>query len=376
MRRFQLTVLADCAMTAVPSGQTALPVNGCFQVDVSPERLRVAGAGKHLSVFAESPAVSTSSEGTAYIPAKKLKAILSEAPEGDVTVSVKGSTAVVTAGAASWSLRLPPPDNYTGLPDLTGAEFRKAGREDLLAALTAVRHAVGRDMGRPAFAQVRIAESGGVMYACAADANQFARARAAGFPLPVTIPGPGLDDLVKQLARSPEKEVEVADLGPRVVFRAGPVTLALAKIPAAFPDTDATFLRQVQGNDQVLGVDKAELGQALRRVQITADAVSSAVALDIDGEALALTVRSQDKNENSAHEVVALDPGRTVFTGRQTLVVNAEFLTAMLAAHRAAACEFKIGKERGKVRPMLLLEDTGAGITSICTQMVPGHYGY
>lgn len=373
VRRFQLLQMAEWALPAVPSSPT-LPVNGCFQVSVNPERLCLAGTDQQAAVFAEVQAVVTQSTGEVFLPARKLRTILAEAREGDVTVSVKGGTALVTAGTAAWSLHLPPPDRYTGLPDLSGAQFAPVDREALLLALNTVKHAVGKDAGRPASAQVRIAPSAGGVFACAADSSQFSRAPVPGFPGEMLIPGAALGDLVKLLGKSEVKDAEVAAAGNYAVFRVGPVTLAALRTARAFPDVDKDFLQRVQGNDLELKVDKEALAAALRRVRINADASTSAVALiaDSDRGQGRLTVTSRDKDANSAEEVITASWEH----GQCIQVVNAGFLAAMLAVHPSAECTFRLGKDRGKVRAPLVLEDKAAGVTGVCVQMLPALMGY
>jgi DNA polymerase III sliding clamp (beta) subunit (PCNA family) len=379
VRRAMLAQLADWAMAAVPAlppGNGTRPVNGCFQVTVSPEFLRVAATDQAKAVAAEIPAVLTQSSGQVYLPAKKLKSILGEAREGDVTVSVKGSTAVVTAGPSTWQLRLPPADGYIGIPDLSAAVFAPVSREALHWALDTVRHAVGRDAGRPAFTQVRVSgDATGRMFACATDSAQFSSAPADGFPCDMLIPGAALDDLLKLLAKSPADNAEVAEAGPYAVFRVGPVTLAARRLDAPFPDVDKMFLGLVKGNDMRLGVGKDELTAALRRVRVNTDATTSAVALIADsdgGKRGRLTVTGRDKAGNSAEEVV---PARWE-GGQHLMVVNAVFLANLLAAHPGADCEFLVGKDRGKARAPLLLRDEEKQVTGTCPQMPPVLVGY
>lgn len=374
VRRAMLAQLAEWAAVAVPSSAT-LPVNGCFQVTVTPTSLQVAATDQAKAVIAEIPAVLTQSSGRVYLPAKKLRSILSEAREGDVTVSVKGLQAMVTAGPATWQLRLFPPDRYIGLPDLSAAEFAPVGRETLRGALDTVRHAVGKEASRSAFTQVRVAAVDGVMLASATDSSQFSRAPVPGFPRDMLIPGAALDDLLKLLAKTPVDDVEVADAGSYAVFRVGPVTLAVLRSASPFPNVDQLFLGPVKGNNLTLGVDKDELAGALRRVRVTADSSTSAVALIADsdgGKRGRLTVTARDKDGNSAEESIPASWGQ----GRHLLVVNAAFLSAMLAAHPSATCEFSVGKDRGQVRPPLLLEDRDKQVTGTCPQMPPKLVGY
>jgi DNA polymerase III sliding clamp (beta) subunit (PCNA family) len=376
-RRFQLIALADWALAAIPSGSTALAVNGCFRVSVAPDRLSLAGAGQRVSVFADTAAVSAATVGEVHLPARKLRAMLGEAEEGDVTVTVKGGHATVSASGAVWSLRLPPTAGYIGLPDLSQAQFSPVSRDGLLSALTAVRHAVGREANRPTYTQVRIAESDGEMYACAVEGGgQFSRAPVPGFPMPLLIPGAVLDDLVKLLAKSPaDGVVEVADADPYVVFRVPPVTMAALKTSDAFPDVEAMHLRPLRGHDQVLTVDKADLTRALRQVRITADPTTSAVALiaDSSGPKARLTVESRDADGNSAEKVI---PVAEWAGGHRLVVVNGGFLEAMLAVHPSPVCSFRLGPDQGKARSPLLLEDPAAKIMDICQQMSLKLVGY
>ena len=365
-RRFQIAQLAEWAVGAVPSSPTQ-EVNGCFQVTVGEELLQLAAADVKQAVFAETGAVLVKKAGTVYLPARKLRAILAEAGEGDVTVTARGNQARVTAGSASWQLRLPAPGGYAGLPDLDGAEFRATDREILLGALSTVRHAVGKDGGRPAFTQVRIGPEDDGVFACATDSGQFSRAPVPGFPGEVLVPGVVLGDLVKLLDKVPVKDVEVAVTGPYSVFRAGAVTLAARGLAKDFPAVADLFLRPTAGNDMALGVDKAELAAALKRVQINANPMTSAVALIADRHQGAgrLTVTGRDDKDNSAEQVIPASWG-----GEQhVMVVNGTFLAAMVAAHPSAVCEFRLGKDRGQSRAPLVLEDPAAKVTGICRQL-------
>lgn len=378
VRKAPFAQLAEWAMAAVP-GTTTLPIHGCFQVDVTPAGLTLAGTDQHLSVFASTPGVRAEGEGRFYVSGRKLKALLAEAPDGDVTVRVSGNEVTVLAGGASWTLRAPSPARWPGLPDLDGAGFAPVPRESLLAGLMTVRHAVGKDPGRPAFTQVRVESAvvdegtdheGRMMFACAVDSSQFSRAPVPGFPVPLSVPGFALADLVKVLEKVPVENVEVADFGSYAVFRAGTVTLAAAKPSAPFPGVEALFLRPASVNKLVLGVDKADLTRALHRVRVNADASTSAVALV--AEPGRLTVLSRDSDGNGAEQVL-----QAKWEGeRLLLAVNAGHLDAALAAHPSAYCEFRVGIPRGKSYPPLLLEDNEARVTAIIPQMPPALVGY
>jgi len=371
VRRHLLAQLADWVLPAVPASASLL-VNSSFQVTVSHAGLCLAGTSSQVSIFAATEAVVAGGEGTVYIPARKLKGLLDKAEDGDVTVTVRDRAAVVRAGSASWTLSLPAPDSYAGLPDLSGAEWRPYGRKELHAALSAVRHAAGTDAGRPQFTQVRVYESGGRTYASAADSSQSARALLPGFPFPLQVPGPVLGDLMKLLAKSEADEAEVADLQHAAVFRAPPVTIAAAKTPAEPADVEAGYLAGARSNGQKLTVGREDLARALGRVKVSSSAKTSAVALVLDAGPVPLTVVARDDDRNSAEE-----PVPATWDGeRELVVVSAVHLASMLSAYPGEECTFAVGKARGRLLPPLLLEDKAGTVAFTCPPLIPRSMGY
>jgi DNA polymerase III sliding clamp (beta) subunit (PCNA family) len=342
-------------------------------VTVSPGLLRLAATNTELTIVAETPAVSAESEGQAYIPAKKLREILKEAPDGDVTVRVKKNMATISAGKGSgWDLRLPDGSAFPELPDLSLAEFRPADRAKLLAGLKTVRHTVGRDAGRPPLMQVSIAEGhapdGPYMAVTSSDGPRMTRAPVGAFPFPVRILAGGLDHLIKLLAGSQAEEVQVAVAEPGPVFRAGPVTLMVSRWAPEFPDVDELILRHVAGNKDTLTVDREELTAAIRRVRINAPD-NSAVVLHLDEDSL--VVEARDKHDAATETVQASWSGES-----RVLVVSHGSLLEMLAAHPSRSCVFRLGPDKGKRRSMVMLADEGSGVTGVIAQMPPGIAGY
>jgi DNA polymerase III sliding clamp (beta) subunit (PCNA family) len=372
VRRLQLHQLAEHAVTVIPSNPTQ-PVFGCFQVDVRPGFLQLAGTNMVRTVWASTEAVSTTGSARLYLPARKLRYMLAEAPEGEVTVKVRKNYATVTAGAsANWSNRLPDSSQYPELVDLAGVPFEKVGVDPFLSALRTVRHAVGKDSGRPQYTQVSIAEGQGpigqVMMATAWDSAQFARCPVPGFPFPVGIPDSVLDELVKLLASTPVEAAEVGRDGNALAFRVGPVTLAVVQLIKDFPDSGLPVRAPADG-DHVFTVQRDDLRAAIRRVRINASTETSAVALVFDGATLSLM--SKDEFDVASEAIPVTWAG-----GRRVLVVHHGFLASMLDAHPARECEFRIGPDKGKRRSALQLADEESGVVTTIPQMPPEWLGY
>jgi DNA polymerase-3 subunit beta len=370
VRRTQLHQLAEQAGAVVPTNQTTLNVGGCFRATVAPGRLELAATDMQRTVFAETAAVRTESSGVVFLPAKRFRSILSEAPDVTVTVTVKDSVATVRAGSPHWDMKLPKPRGYAELLDPGAVSFAPVRRDTLLTALRTVRHAVCKDTGRPAFTQVKIVKEDGGMFAWAADSSQFARAPVTGFPFETCIPAAMLEDLIKLLGTVKDDEVQAGEDGTAVVFRAGPVTLAGQGMGYEFLDMKAKILDPTAAYEHELGVDRDELLTAIRRVAVNSHPKTHAVALTArEGK---LTVQARDDDGNMAEESLSARWSG----GQRVLVVNYKFLADMVGAHPAADCSFRLGADQGKMRSMIRLQDPATGVTGVIVQSQPGAVRY
>lgn len=368
--RHILVSLCESAVMAVPPKDGQRPDLTCFQLKLAPGGLRVAATDSERTVVTATEAVSYDGTGDqAYIPAKRLLAILKESPEGDVSVTVAGNTATVTtASGYSAELRMPPAAAYPQIPSPSSLSFSAYPREKLLAALKAVRHAVCRDGSLANMTQVSIgADSAGQVSVTATDANRMARAVLPDFPQAFCIPYFALDDVVRLLSGSPAGEIGVGQTDKLAAFQAGHVVLAYVKRNIPFPDVDTQLLKKAAGNDQVIGVDKEALTAAVRRVRINASADNSAIALQlVKGE---LVVFGRD-GDNSAAETVKVS-----WDGADRLVTTSHvWLSDALSAHPGQSCELKLGKDAGKRRSVIYL--AGSGVIQVLSQLPPALVGY
>lgn len=373
--RHILADLCEHAAAVIGAREAAQrPDLGCFQVTTSDVPvLQVAATDLERVVIARTEAVSCpdGSSQRAYIPARRLLAILREIPQGDVTVSVSGNKAEVrAAGSARWDLRLPGASAYPQLPAPSSLGFADYPRVKLLEALKAVRHAACRDGSLANLTQVAITCTGGEAQpvATAADGSRMARAALPGFPQELCVPVTVLDDLVRLLSGSPAEDIAAGQTKNLVAFRAGHVVLAAAKRTALFPDVDAQLLKKTTANDQVLSVERDELAAAVRRVRINADTQSAAIALSLGkGE---VTVLGRDGDNSAAEKIPATWAGEE----DRLVVVSHVALSEALSVHPAKTCEFRLGKDIGKKRSLVYLN--AEGITQVLTQLPPALVGY
>lgn len=369
LKRFVLIDLCERAIVAIP--REGIPVHGCFQVRVSDKTLRLAATDMERWVTAQTEAVTSdlvSGSKDAYIPARKLLAMLHEAPEGDVIIKVTGNKAEIVVSGASWTLQLPDSSNYPALPSPDSFEFQPYERSVLLTALKTIRHAVCRDASRANLTQISFTELDGKVYVTASDGSRLARVSVPDFPLVTTLPGPALDDLVKLLAVYPDEKVEVASTKSMVAFRAGHVMLATTKRATPFPNVEDQLLAPAAENQDQLTTDTAALRSAIRRVRINSDTETAAIALVAAGDKL--TVESRDKSGNTATETIPAKWGKP----HRLAVVSHVFLDQALAVHPDKSVAFRLGKTEKKKLPKVLME--GGETTQVLSQMLPKLVGH
>lgn len=367
--RANLAQMCDQAARVVPSTDFQ-PVLRNFQVAVSPGQVRLAGTDLDLTVIASCTAVTTTATESVVLPAKRLQDIIHTAPEGDITFGVAADRAEISAGSARWSLRLPDGSDYPALPDIATLDLQEVLRGDLLAALAAVRHAAGREGGRPNLQQVVIAKAtDGTTKLTACDGGRFAQV-SLEFPFTASIPRGALDELIRQLSGASCEKVEVGQGEDGIlVFRLGTTVFTTAPAPAKFPDVEKLLLKPALTNTSELAVSRSALAAAIKRVRITADVTTSAIALRLAPGSL--EVVSRDAVGNRAAESLDAE-----YTGpERTLVVSHIHLSDLLAVSSQESVLFLLGPDSAKKKSPLLAR-FGSGLTGVISQMVGAMVGY
>jgi DNA polymerase-3 subunit beta len=354
IKRFVFQGLCEKAAPVISSGDTG--IMRCFLVDVSPQSITVTGSDIELVIQASSTAVSSTESMTLALPAKRLLDMIKNAPEGDVTVTAEGAFATVAVGGVSWKLRLENAADFTLPAKVDESALEAANREGFLAALKVVKHAISRDGGRPPLMMVDVMDNS----VTASDGSRLQRVMLE-FPADMKIPAAAVDHLIRIMNASEAKEILAAEQEGDLVFRVGSATFMTRKTQARFPDMESQILKPAAGNQCLLVFDRRAMLEAVKRVQITADAETSAIGWRLSKDKV--TVLSKDKDGNEATQDVACwwkESDRLV-------VLNHVFLAEMLAVWPSESCRFWLGTEGTKKKSMLMLSDKkdGAPATQI-----------
>lgn len=364
IKKFVLQTLLEKAITVVPI-RDVMPVLKCFQFHVDPQRLRVVASDMEMSLIATTPMVTVLQPGTAVFPARKLLDIVKTAEDTDVNINVSDTTASITIGRASWTLKLLGGDDYPPMPAISEAQFVHVDRKAFAEALTAVRYAASRDPSRANLNIIDITD--GKLTAC--DGSRIHQIRVSDLPISLRIPISAVDDLLRLIKVTEQDTIAVGQSDTKLIFRLGADVYIVSKFFAQFPDMEASMLRPALENRHTLDVDRADLLAAIKRVRINADVDSSAIALQLDRTEL--TVTAKDKYGNTASETVY-----ATFTGNpRTIVVNHNYLVDMINNYGDVTCNFRIGDDSKTRRSPLLLR-SAAGSIGVVQQMLGDWVGY
>lgn len=373
-----LRELADRAASVVPTAGFQ-PALRNLLVEVKPELIRLSGTDLDLSVVVSTPMVSAKTPVTFMVPAARLKEILKEAPPGDVQITVSEPAEGVrrvslAAGGTEWDIQVPD-GAFPALPDVEAVTFTSFPVAPFLAALKAVRFAASSDGANLGLSCVTVTREGdGSAKVTASDGARLQQARLASFPQGIQIPAIGspaaVDEVLRLLGRNDELEsAEVAVTDAWLVFRVLSSVFVSRRLVARGADLENQIIRPAMDNRRELLVNRQDLLDAIRRVRISADTKTSAIALKLSGSTL--TVLAHDKQGNTARQALTVSwdgPARS-------LVVHHRYLSEAVAAASSPQCRILLGTETTR-KGVLLLQDDDSGVTGVVSQMAGKFVGY
>lgn len=329
-------------------------IEATLGVGAGPSRVRVTASDLELSVVSTMELAKVQVPGRVVLPAKRMLEISNTAAGEDVTIDVIAGTAIVTSGAASWTIKLADGSDYPQMPELADIQLYDIDRGKFLNGLSSVRYAASSSRSDLSLINV----SDGVVTAC--DGVRFQQAQLGDpFPLSIQIPISAVDDIVKMLRFHGDVAViSVGESENHIVFRISGDVFVANKMMAQFPDVETQLLGQARNNHDELRIDREDLLNVIKRVRINADPESSAIALSLSADQLVLS--SRDKFGNSCYETITASWD----LAPRVLVVNHKFLTDMLNMYDGPSCRLLLGPDITKTKksPVMLRDETTGAI--------------
>ncbi|HEX9776046.1 MAG TPA: DNA polymerase III subunit beta [Actinomycetota bacterium] len=273
------------------SARATLPALGGVLFDASSAALRLAGTDLELSGEAEVEA-KIEEAGSALLPGRVLGEIARSLPDGAVRIVVSGSEAKLTCGAAEFTLRTLPIEDFPATTQPSGEPAGSLPAETFATAVAQVTRAASADEARPVLTGTLVDATEGKVTLVSTDSYRLA-VRSIAWTGPAegvkrVIPARALAEAAR--AADGAETVEVTLGESQASFTAGAWRLTTRLIEGEFPNWTQLVPAELPHQ---LRLDRAALTEAVRRVGILAQS-GSAVKIEFATDGAKLLAASQD----------------------------------------------------------------------------------
>ena len=345
----------------VVPGKTTMPILTCVLLEADAERLTLSATNLDMSVTTGTGNVSVKEPGRIAVPAAKFVSFVRSLSAGEVTVKEKDGRLNVTCGKASLSESIMNADEFPALPELAEGKGFEVETADITRMIRSTAYAVSRDETRPALMGILWELKPTSLTMVATDAHRLARV--------VHKSDWGVKDVhslitdtqgLLQFARLAEgvEKSEVHFTDNQLSFRLGDTVLHTRLLEGPFPDYTAVI---PQSNNLNMTVDREAFMNAVRRVSITADRVTSQIRLGVESGRLELTATGTDGSRAEDELPVSYD-GEAMEIG-----FNYTYLIDILK--NIESDTVKLAMKDSQSAALLSPEDGGQGDDLLCLLM-------
>jgi len=281
-------------VASVVPGKTTMPILTCILLETEEDRLTVSATNLDMSVTTSTENVSIKEAGRLAVPAVKFVSFVRSLSGGEVEVKEKNGRVSITSGKANLSESSMNAEEFPALPELTEGKGFEVETADLTRMIKSTAYAVSRDETRPALMGILWELKPTSLTMVATDAHRLARIDHKS--------DWGIKDIstlitdtqgLLQFARLAEgvEKSEVHFTDNQLSFRMGDTILHTRLLEGPFPDYTAVIPKS---NTLTMNIDREAFMNAVRRVSITADRVTSQIRLGIENNRLELSSTGTD----------------------------------------------------------------------------------
>lgn len=299
----------DLVAGVVP-GKTTLPILTCVLVEADDNGLQFSATNLDISMVTRTGEVELAKAGKAAVPAAKLVSFVRSLAPGAVKIKVENGKFNVQAGKASFQESCMNAEEYPNLPEASAGEGLEVPGAMLAEMIAETSYAVSKDETRPALMGILWEVRPDEMTMVATDAHRLARShRVMDWSYDqernMIVDTGGLRHLPRLAGLTDDETPMEVFLGEnQLSFRAGQTLLHTRLLEGPFPDYNAVIPKT---NDKHVTIDRDALTQAIRRVSITADRITSQIRVGLEAGRLELTARGSDGSRAEDEIAVAYD---------------------------------------------------------------------
>ena len=362
----ELQKALDVVANVVPA-KTTLPILTCILMETIEGRLNLSATNLDISISTSTDSVDIKDEGRIALPADKFVSFVRTLRSGTVKFAQKGEKITLSCGSARMTQNTMNVEEYPALKVLEETNGLDIEAALLIEMVNETSYSVSRDETRPALMGINWEITPNSLTLVATDAHRLARShRSMNWTVNETrnmiVDTAGLRHLPRIVASLKNDEENSGNitvfLGEnQLSFRAGHTVLHARLLEGPFPDYNAVI---PQDNDKHVTLDKSDLTQAVRRVSIMADRITSQIRVGIEAGRMELSARGADgaKSEDEidiSYEGDAMEIGFN-FSYLQDILKNIKAETVVLSMRDAqSAALIKPVTEDGEETGLLCL---------------------
>ena len=278
----------------VVPAKTTLPILTCILMEAESDQLKLSATNLDISVVTTTEKATVRDSGRVAVPAAKFFTFVRSLPPGVVIIEEKKGKIWVTAGKASLEEPSMNAEEFPALPALAASKALEIDAAQISDMVRATSYAISRDETRPALMGVLWEIKGQNLTLVATDAHRLARCQSrVEWDIPgdrdMIVDTQGLLHFVRLSEGVEKAQIYIGE--NQLSFRIGPTVLHTRLLEGPFPDYGAVI---PQNNDKVLTADREAFSQAIRRVSITADRITSQIRLNIASGIMELSATGTD----------------------------------------------------------------------------------
>ena len=335
----------DVVANVVPA-KTTLPILTCILMEAEDGRLKLSATNLDISITTSTTDVEIKDEGRIAIPADKFVSFVRTLRSGTVKFAQKGEKVTLSCGSARMTQNTMNVEEYPALKVLEETNGLDVEASLLIEMVNETSYSVSRDETRPALMGINWEITPDSLTLVATDAHRLARShRSMDWTVNETrsmiVDTAGLRHLPRIVTGTKDKTDDSGNitvfLGEnQLSFRSGNTVLHARLLEGPFPDYNAVIPKD---NDKDVTVDKGDLSQAVRRVAIMADRITSQIRVGVENGRMELSARGADgaKSEDEiaiSYEGDAMEIGFN-FSYLQDILKNIKADTVILSMRDA-----------------------------------------
>jgi len=331
--------------------KTTIPILSNLLVEAKGSQLTITATDLELSIRTSCEA-KIKKEGAGTIPAKKLLELVRLLPEGEIKVKLLENHWVeIVSDKKKYKLVGMAKENFPALPVMphTLVKIPAAILENLIRK---TKFAISMEESRYTLNGGLLILKPDTLAMVATDGHRLALAetdhKLSGLngEVKVLVPKKAMDEVEKLSSGAAEDaQIEFAKDESHLFFQVGHRLLISRILTGQFPNYEAVLPRD---NNKTVVIERAELGDAVRRVSQLADQRSHAVKLAVSNEGIEISASSPEYGE--AKETIEKEfKGEPIAIGFNSTYML-DFLSA--AADGPISIELKDEQSAGQMRPL------------------------